>query len=296
MLLLCLQVKASLVSVTECDNQEKLGSIVNVDFMTINQPCNCEVKPQFSGDLVFASNVVLYDCYTEVTIRRNTQNDDIFAVRCPKTHSSKMYSVSNSSVFEISSTYLRRTGDTSFHQSIQIFQDKSFNEPIAVTCVLNKDQVLPTTPSVQVTSTETPTSSLDALIVGLVITGLVIVILIAAIFVIVAYFIRNQKRTKESEEKNQHVEPPVSMTNIAAPPLSPYTDLNADQANNPADQPYTRLANDSVYQEIVHQDYERPITEEEEGVVGTENQQETADRGQHQNSNAGQQQQTDTHF
>lgn len=223
---------ASLVSVTECDNQEKLGSIVNVDFMTINQPCNCEVKPQFSGDLVFASNVVLYDCYTEVTIRRNTQNDDIFAVRCPKTHSSKMYSVSNSSVFEISSTYLRRTGDTSFHQSIQIFQgnyknnnpqkrdfyvlqdnlvfeynitsfricfhlihikwnvlkyrpkfflslfqyslfhsikklchrpcasrffhisiDKSFNEPIAVTCVLNKDQVLPTTPSVQVTST-----------------------------------------------------------------------------------------------------------------------------------------------
>lgn len=113
---------ASLVSVTECDNQEKLGSIVNVDFMTINQPCNCEVKPQFSGDLVFASNVVLYDCYTEVTIRRNTQNDDIFAVRCPKTHSSKMYSVSNSSVFEISSTYLRRTGDTSFHQSIQIFQ------------------------------------------------------------------------------------------------------------------------------------------------------------------------------
>lgn len=60
-------------------------------------------------------------------------------------------------------------------------------------------------------------------------------------------------RTKESEEKNQHVEPPVSITNIAAPPLSPYTDLNADQANNPADQPYTRLANDSVYQEIVHQ-------------------------------------------
>lgn len=113
---------ASLVSVTECDNQEKLGSIVNVDFMAINQPCNCEVKPQFRGDLVFASNVVLYDCYTEVTIRRNTQNDDIFAVRCPKTHSSKMYSVSNSSVFEISSTYLRRTGDTSFHQSIQIFQ------------------------------------------------------------------------------------------------------------------------------------------------------------------------------
>lgn len=36
-----------------------------------------------------------------------------------------------------------------FHISI----DKSFNEPIAVTCVLNKDQVLPTTPSVQVTST-----------------------------------------------------------------------------------------------------------------------------------------------
>lgn len=43
-------------------------------------------------------------------------------------------------------------------------------------------------------------------------------------------------------------------------------------------------------------DYERPITEEEEGVVGTENQQETADRGQHQYSTAGQQQQTDTHF
>lgn len=113
---------ASLVSVTECDNKEKLGSIVNVDFMAINQPCNCEVKPQFSGDLVFASNVVLYDCFTEITIRKNAQNDDIFAVRCPRTHSSKMYSVSNSSVFEISSTYLRRTGDTSFHQSIQIFQ------------------------------------------------------------------------------------------------------------------------------------------------------------------------------
>lgn len=43
-------------------------------------------------------------------------------------------------------------------------------------------------------------------------------------------------------------------------------------------------------------DYERPITEEEEGVVGTENQQETAGRGQHQYSTAGQQQQTDTHF
>lgn len=43
-------------------------------------------------------------------------------------------------------------------------------------------------------------------------------------------------------------------------------------------------------------DYERPITEEEEGVVGTENQQETADRGQHRYSTAGQQQQTDTHF
>lgn len=43
-------------------------------------------------------------------------------------------------------------------------------------------------------------------------------------------------------------------------------------------------------------DYERPITEEEEGVVGTENQQETAGRGQHQYGTAGQQQQTDTHF
>lgn len=43
-------------------------------------------------------------------------------------------------------------------------------------------------------------------------------------------------------------------------------------------------------------DYERPITEEEEGVVGTENQQETADRGQHQYGTAGQQQQADTHF
>lgn len=98
--------------------------------MAINQPCKCEVKPQFSGDLVFASNVVLYDCFTEVTIRKNAQNDDIFAVRCPRTHSSKMYSVTNSSVFEISSTYLRRTGDTSFHQSIQIFQ--------GIICIKNK--------------------------------------------------------------------------------------------------------------------------------------------------------------
>lgn len=293
---LCLKVKASLVSVTECDNKEKLGSIVNVDFMAINQPCNCEVKPQFSGDLVFASNVVLYDCFTEITIRKNAQNDDIFAVRCPRTHSSKMYSVSNSSVFEISSTYLRRTGDTSFHQSIQIFQDKSFNEPIAVTCVLNEDLVLPTTPSVQVTSTETPTSSSDALIVGLVITALLVVILIGVIFFIVAYFIRNQKRTKESEEKNEHVEPSVSMTNITAAPMSPYTDLNADQANNPTEQPYTPLANDSEYQEIGNHDYERPITEEEEALEGTEDQQGTTDRGHHQYRNAGQQVQTDTHF
>lgn len=43
-------------------------------------------------------------------------------------------------------------------------------------------------------------------------------------------------------------------------------------------------------------DYERPITEEEEGLEGTEDQHGTADRGQHQYRNAGQQVQTDTHF
>lgn len=60
-------------------------------------------------------------------------------------------------------------------------------------------------------------------------------------------------RTKESEEKNEHVEPSVSMTNITAVPMSPYTDLNADQANNPTEQPYTPLTNDSEYQEIGNQ-------------------------------------------
>lgn len=43
-------------------------------------------------------------------------------------------------------------------------------------------------------------------------------------------------------------------------------------------------------------DYERPITEEEEALGGTEDQQGTTDRGQHQYRNAGQQVQTDTHF
>lgn len=43
------------------------------------------------------------------------------------------------------------------------------------------------------------------------------------------------------------------MTNITAAPMSPYTHLNADQANNPTEQPYTPLANDSEYQEIGNQ-------------------------------------------
>lgn len=43
-------------------------------------------------------------------------------------------------------------------------------------------------------------------------------------------------------------------------------------------------------------DYERPITEEEEALEGTEDQQGTTDRGHHQYRNAGQQVQTDTHF
>lgn len=43
-------------------------------------------------------------------------------------------------------------------------------------------------------------------------------------------------------------------------------------------------------------DYERPITEQETGEVGTDDQQGTADRGNHQYSNAGQHGQTDTSF
>ena len=90
----------------------------------MNQPCNCEVKPLFNGQLVFASNVILYDCYSNVTVRRSDQNDDTFAISCPTQYTSKVYSVSNISVFEISSDYLTRTrtGDTGFHHSIQIFQ------------------------------------------------------------------------------------------------------------------------------------------------------------------------------
>lgn len=43
-------------------------------------------------------------------------------------------------------------------------------------------------------------------------------------------------------------------------------------------------------------DYERPITGQETGEVGTDDQQGTADRGNHQYSNAGQHGQTDTNF
>ena len=113
---------ASITPVTKCDNKERVGSVLNVDFMEMNQPCNCEVKPLFNGQLVFASNVILYDCYSNITVRRSDRNDDTFAISCPKQYTSKVYSVSNISVFEISSDYLTRTGDTGFHQSIQIFQ------------------------------------------------------------------------------------------------------------------------------------------------------------------------------
>nr|XP_022294273.1 uncharacterized protein LOC111104548 [Crassostrea virginica] len=122
--LLDLRSEASITPVTKCDNKERVGSVLNVDFMEMNQPCNCEVKPLFNGQLVFASNVILYDCYSNVTVRRSDQNDDTFAISCPTQYTSKVYSVSNISVFEISSDYLTRTrtGDTGFHQSIQIFQ------------------------------------------------------------------------------------------------------------------------------------------------------------------------------
>lgn len=113
---------ASITPVTKCDNKERVGSVLNVDFMEMNQPCNCEVKPLFNGQLVFASNVILYDCYSNITVRRSDRNYDTFAISCPKQYTSKVYSVSNISVFEISSDYLTRTGDTGFHQSIQIFQ------------------------------------------------------------------------------------------------------------------------------------------------------------------------------
>ncbi|XP_078326482.1 uncharacterized protein LOC111104121 isoform X4 [Crassostrea virginica] len=232
--LLDLRSEASITPVTKCDNKERVGSVLNVDFMEMNQPCNCEVKPLFNGQLVFASNVILYDCYSNVTVRRSDQNDDTFAISCPTQYTSKVYSVSNISVFEISSDYLTRTrtGDTGFHQSIQIFQGIS------------------------------DTSS-DGLIIGLVICGILIASLICVIVGISVHFIRNKERSNE-EEKERRPEPTIAMSSIPDPQTSSYTTLVAGEINNAAEGSYTGLQNDSVYQEILHiSAYERPITAEE---------------------------------
>ncbi|XP_078326469.1 uncharacterized protein LOC111104121 isoform X2 [Crassostrea virginica] len=264
-LLLDLRSEASITPVTKCDNKERVGSVLNVDFMEMNQPCNCEVKPLFNGQLVFASNVILYDCYSNVTVRRSDQNDDTFAISCPTQYTSKVYSVSNISVFEISSDYLTRTrtGDTGFHQSIQIFQDKSFIEYISVRCSQNEDIDSTTSPIIPMTPPRISDTSSDGLIIGLVICGILIASLICVIVGISVHFIRNKERSNE-EEKERRPEPTIAMSSIPDPQTSSYTTLVAGEINNAAEGSYTGLQNDSVYQEILHiSAYERPITAEE---------------------------------
>ncbi|XP_061195874.1 uncharacterized protein LOC133204120 isoform X2 [Saccostrea echinata] len=105
--------------------------------------CECQIKPHFVGVLKFASNVILFSCNTEINIFENDKPDEVLRLACgPRT--SGGFNVTNESVLFMTPKYTSSLAGT-FHQEVTIFEEKSFNGTISVTCGDNFSTSMTTT-------------------------------------------------------------------------------------------------------------------------------------------------------
>lgn len=56
------------IEISNCDGHTETGAVFSVNYTAINLHCNCTIIPRYqNGALVFASNAIRDNCYTETT-------------------------------------------------------------------------------------------------------------------------------------------------------------------------------------------------------------------------------------
>lgn len=112
------------IIISSCDGQVKTGDTLSVDYTAINSHCNCTILPKYKGSLIFASNAIQENCYTEISILKVNQTELSTSINipCKGPRLEKKFPVTHDDVLYMTSRSVSTTNEPErFLQDITIF-------------------------------------------------------------------------------------------------------------------------------------------------------------------------------
>lgn len=116
------------IDIARCDGRMETGYILSVNYTAINTHCNCTILPRYKGSLKFASNPILENCYTEITIH-GLQQPELYTtlIPCKGGRQTPAFNVTQASLFYMTSRSVNTTtAPQRFLQNIKIFGSMQF--------------------------------------------------------------------------------------------------------------------------------------------------------------------------